>query len=62
MLDRSKLYLKNNASTILTCVGAVGVVATTVSAVKATPKAMRLLDNAKKEKGEWKVAAITDEI
>lgn len=52
MLDRSKFYLKNNASTILTCVGAVGVVATTVSAVKATPKAMMLLTDAKKEKGE----------
>ena len=52
MLHRSKLYFKNNASTILTCVGAVGVVATTISAVKATPKAMTLLENAKREKGE----------
>lgn len=43
---------KLHGSTILTCVGAVGVVATGVSAVKATPKAMHLLEAAKEEKGE----------
>lgn len=45
-------FLKRNASTILTCVGAVGVVATSVMAVKATPKALTLIEKAKKEKGE----------
>lgn len=50
--DRSKLFLKRNSSTILTCAGAVGVVGTAVMAVKATPKAMILLENAKEEKGE----------
>lgn len=45
-------FLKRNASTILTCVGAVGVVATSVMAVKATPKALILLEKAKEEKGE----------
>lgn len=52
LLSKSQMFLKRNSSTILTCVGAVGVIATTVTAVKATPKAMALLDNAKKEKGE----------
>lgn len=52
LLNRSKLFLKRNAPTILTCVGAVGVVATTISAVKATPKALELLDEAKEVKGE----------
>lgn len=52
MLHHSKLFVKRNASTILTCAGGVGVVATSVLAVKATPKAMRLLDKAKEEKGE----------
>lgn len=47
-----KDFLRRNSSTILTCVGAVGVVATTVMAVKATPKALTLIDNAEKEKGE----------
>lgn len=45
-------FFKRNASTILTCVGAIGVVTTSVMAVKATPKAMRLLEAAKEEKGE----------
>ena len=45
-------FLKRNASTILTCVGAVGVVATSVMAVKATPKALTLIENATEEKGE----------
>ena len=45
-------FIKRNASTILTCAGAVGVVSTAVMAVKATPKAMSLLDDAMEEKGE----------
>lgn len=52
LLSKSQMFLKRNSSTILTCIGAVGVVATTVTAVKATPKAIALLDQAKKEKGE----------
>lgn len=52
LLDQSRLFLKRNASTILTGIGAAGVVVTSVLAVKATPKAMELLDEATKEKGE----------
>ena len=52
LLDKSQMFLKRNSSTILTCVGAAGVIATTVSAVKATPKAMLAIEQAKKEKGE----------
>ena len=52
LLGKSQKFLKKNSATILTFVGATGVVATTVTAVKATPKAVRLLDKAKKEKGE----------
>lgn len=48
----TELYVRKNAPTILTCVGAVGVVATTVAAVKATPKAMDILKREKEEKGE----------
>lgn len=44
-------WLKRNASTILTCVSAVGMVGTVVLAVRATPKAMRALTDAKVEKG-----------
>lgn len=45
-------FIKRNAPIILTCLGTVGVVATTVMAVKSTPKAMSLLKTAKEEKGE----------
>ena len=45
-------FMKKNASTILTCLGAAGVIATAVMAVKETPKAMSLLDDAREEKGD----------
>lgn len=51
-MNKFELFLKRNSSTILTVVGATGVVATAVLSVKATPKALKLLDEAKKEKGE----------
>lgn len=46
------LWIKRNASTILSCAGVVGVVATSYLAVKATPKAVTLLELAEEEKGE----------
>ena len=47
-----KPCIKKNAPTILTCIGAAGVVTTTVMAVKATPKALEILKDAEEEKGE----------
>lgn len=52
LLRHSQLFLKRNASTILTCAGGVGAVATSVMAVKATPKALDLMSQAEEEKGE----------
>lgn len=52
LLEQSRKFVKRNASTILTVAGGVGVVATTIMAVKATPKAVTLLEKAKEEKGE----------
>lgn len=52
MLHQTTLFIKRNAPTILTWAGAAGVVATTILAVKATPKALDLIDDAKHEKGE----------
>lgn len=49
---KSKLYLQKHSSTILTVVGAAGVIATAVTAVKATPKAMKRIEKATDEKGE----------
>lgn len=52
LLRQSQLFIKRHGATILTCAGGVGVIATTVSAVKATPKAIHLIEEAKEEKGE----------
>ena len=52
LLSKSQLFLKKNSSTILTCIGTIGVVATTITAVKATPKAVMLMEEAREEKGE----------
>ena len=48
----NKQFWHRNGSTILTVLGGVGVVVTSILAVKATPKAMRLIEEAKEEKGE----------
>ena len=45
-------FVKKNAPTILSCIGVAGVVATAVMAVKATPKALTIIENAEEEKGE----------
>ena len=45
-------FVKRNASTILTYIGAAGVVITAVMSAKETPKALSLLEDAKEEKGE----------
>ena len=52
LLNYSIKFVKKNASTILTASGGAGVIATAVLAVKATPKAMRILEEAKEEKQE----------
>lgn len=45
-------FLKKHSSTILTCIGAVGVVTTAVMTAKVTPKAIELLEEAEAEKDE----------
>lgn len=51
-LQVSKRFMKRNAPTILTYAGGAGVIVTTVMAVKATPKALRILEQAEANKGE----------
>ena len=48
---KTELYLKRNGPTILTLVGVIGVITTTVSAVKSTTKALDILEKVKEEKG-----------
>lgn len=45
-------FLHRNSPTILTWLGAVGVVGTAILAAKATPKAQKLIEKATSEKGE----------
>ena len=52
LLTASRKFAKKNSSTILTCLGAAGVVATSVMAIKATPKALDIIEMTKEEKGE----------
>nr|WP_296955042.1 DUF6353 family protein [uncultured Mediterraneibacter sp.] len=49
---RKHKFDKGSASIILTCLGGIGLVATTITAIKATPKALKLIEEAEKEKGE----------
>lgn len=50
LLQRAGKSLKKAAPTILTCVSAAGVVATAILTAKATPKALRCLEEAKTAK------------
>lgn len=52
LVGKSRLFLRKNSGTILTGIGVLGVVSTTVAALEAGPKAVRLLKEAEEEKGE----------
>lgn len=52
LTNQVKSVTKKNAPLILTTVGVTGMVASTVLAVKATPKALELINEAELEKGE----------
>ena len=51
-MNKTEVFLRKHSSTILTVLGSVGVVATSALAVKATPKALQLIEDAKEEKGD----------
>ena len=51
-MNKTQYFLQKHSSSILTVVGAAGVVTTSILAVKATPKALALLEEAKQDKGE----------
>lgn len=42
-------FMKKNAPTILTILGGAGVIVTTITAIKATPKALKIIEEAKEE-------------
>ena len=51
-MNKIQYFLKKNSTLIMTITASCGVIVTTVLAVKATPKAIKLLKEAEKEKGE----------
>lgn len=52
LMYKSKRFLRGNSATILTYVGAAGVVGTAITTVKATTKAVKLIEERKYDKGE----------
>lgn len=49
-MNKTEHFLKKNSSTILAFIGSGGVIITAVLAVKATPKALKLIENEKRHK------------
>lgn len=57
-MNKIELFLKKNSTKILTVCGSIGVVTTSVLAVKATPKAMKLIELEKKNKNTKELKTI----
>lgn len=49
-MNKTQMFLKANSPTLLTIIGSSGVIITSILAVKATPKALKLIEKAKEEK------------
>ena len=60
-MNKAQLFLRKHSSTILTVIGAGGVVVTSVLAVKATPKALELIEEEKQRREEGKIIFNNDE-
>lgn len=52
LIKNAKLFFEKNSATILTCIGAAGVVGTAVLTAKAAVKASKILEEAEEKKGE----------
>ena len=51
-MNRSQIFLRKYSPLILSIVGGIGTITSTVLAIKATPKAINLIENAKKDKND----------
>jgi hypothetical protein len=49
-MNKTQLFLKGHSPTILTIISSAGVVITSVLSIKATPKALKLIEEAKNNK------------
>lgn len=61
-MNKAQLFLKAHSPTILTVIGSTGVVITAVLAVKGTPKALKLIEEAKMTKGDELTAGETVQV
>lgn len=61
-MNKTQIFFKKHSSTILTVLGSAGVVATSVLAVQATPKALKLIEDEKQRREESKTIFNNDEI
>ena len=52
LLARSQSLFKRHGSTILTCMGGIGVIVTSIAVAKATPKALKIIEEVEQEKLE----------
>lgn len=55
IIDNSKRFIKRNSSTILTCIGAIGVTATAIVSARDTVKAVKLLEKKKSDNPDVKM-------
>jgi len=55
-------FIKKHDSTILTCIGSLGVISTAVLGIKATPKAIKIINEEKEIRKEKTKLIINDEI
>ena len=53
-----KGFFNRNSSTILTVMGSTGVILTSILSIKATPKALKIIEEVKKEKDEKKLSMV----
>lgn len=51
-------FFNRNSSTILTVIGSTGVILTSILSIKATPKALKIIEEVKKEKDEEKLSMV----
>lgn len=51
-------FFNRNSSTILTVIGSTGVILTSILSIKATPKALKIVEEVKKEKDEEKLSIV----
>lgn len=61
-MNKLQRYLGKHSSILLSCVGAAGVIVTAILAIRATPKAVELLEEAKENKEETAELTVIEKV